>query len=70
MSHRRDSEGIHKRKTKDDKANGICRRMTDEEYEREKAEIEVCLGVLMELLQKEEEDQICGFLMRKKLKWH
>jgi hypothetical protein len=69
-SHRRGSEGSHKRKTEDSKANGICRRMIDEEYEREKVEIEVCLGVLMELLQKEEEDQRCGFLMRKKLKWH
>jgi hypothetical protein len=33
-------------------------------------EIEVHLGVMMELLQKEEEDQRCGFLMRRKLKWH
>jgi hypothetical protein len=44
--------------------------MTDEEYEREKAEIEVHLEVMMELLQKNEEDQRCGFFMRIKLKWH
>ena len=69
-SHRRGSEGSHKRKTEDAKVNGICRRMTNEEYESEKAEIEVHLVVLMELLQKEEEDQRCGFLMRRKLKWH
>jgi hypothetical protein len=69
-SHRRGLEGSQKRKTEDVKANGICRRMTDEDYEREKAEIKVHLGVLMELLQKEEEDQKCGFLMRRKLKWH
>jgi len=48
--HRRGSKGSHKRKTEDAKANGICRRMTDEEYEREKAEIEVHLEVMMELL--------------------
>jgi len=44
--------------------------MSDEEYEREKTEIEVCLGVLMELLQKEEEDQRCAFLVRRKMKQH
>jgi hypothetical protein len=46
------------------------RQMSDEEYEREKAEIEVHLEVMMELLQKEKEDQRCGFLMRRKLRWH
>ena len=44
--------------------------MSDEEYEREKAEIEICLKVLMELLQKEEEDQRCGFFVKRKMKWH
>jgi len=68
--HRRGSEGSHKRKTKDAKANGICRRMTDEEYEREKAEIEVHLEVMMELLQKKGDDHRCGFLVKRKLKWH
>jgi hypothetical protein len=55
-SHRRGSEGSHKRKTEDAKANGMCRRMIDEEYEREKAEIEFHLEVMMKLLQKNEED--------------
>ena len=32
--------------------NGIWRKLSDEEYEREKVEIEVCLEVLIELLQK------------------
>ena len=46
------------------------RQMTDEEYEREKAEIEICLEILMELLQRKEEYQRCGFLMKRNLKWH
>ena len=69
-SHSRGSGGSHKRKIEDAKAKGICRRMTDEEYEREKAEIEVHLEVMMELLQKEEEDQRCGLLVKRRLKWH
>ena len=44
--------------------------MSDEEYEREKAETEVHLKVLMELLQKEEEDQRCGLIVKRKVKWH
>ena len=56
-SHIIGSKGNHKRKTEDAKANGICRRMTDEEYEREKAKIKVHLEVMMELLQKKVEDQ-------------
>ena len=44
--------------------------MSDVEYEREKDEIKFCLEVMMELLQKNEEDQRCGFLMRRKVKWH
>ena len=44
--------------------------MSDEEYEREKAEIKFHLEEMMELLQKEEEDQRCVFLMKIKVKWH
>ena len=44
--------------------------MSDEEYERENAEIEVHMKLLMGLLQKEEEDQRCGFLVKIKVKWH
>ena len=42
--------------------------MTDEEYEREKAEIEVHLEVMMELLQKKEEYQRCDILVKRRLK--
>jgi len=68
--HRRGSRGNHRVKKEYAKANGIWRQMSDEEYERKKAEIEVCLEVLMEWLQKEEEDQRYGFLMRRKMRWH
>ena len=44
--------------------------MSDEEYEREKADIVVHLEVLIELLQRNEEYQRCGFLMRRKIRWH
>ena len=43
--------------------------MSDAEYEREKDEIKFCLEVMMELLEKKEEDQRCGFLVKIKLKW-
>jgi hypothetical protein len=44
--------------------------MSDEEYEREKDEIVVHIEVLMELLQRNEEDHRYGFLMRRKIRWH
>lgn len=69
-SHIRGSEGSHRVKKEDAKANGIWRQMTNEEYEREKAEIVIHLEVMMEMLQKEKEYQICGFLMRRKIRWH
>ena len=56
-------------KKEDAKSNGMWRQLSDEEYEREKVDIEVHLGLLMGLLQ-EEEDHRCGWIMRKKLKWH
>jgi hypothetical protein len=43
-SHRRGSEGSHKRKTEDAKENGICRRMIDEEYERENTTEKCSMG--------------------------
>ena len=57
-------------KKEDAKVNGIREKMSDEDYEREKAKIEVHLEVMMELLQKKKEDQRCGFLIRRKLRWH
>ena len=68
-SHSKGSGGNHKGRRENDKENGICRIMVDEEYEREKDEIEVHMEVMMELLQKKEEDQRCGFLVKRKLKW-
>ena len=54
-SHSRGSRGNHKGRKENAKANGIWRQLSDEEYEREKAEIKVHLEVMMELLQKKEE---------------
>ena len=56
-SHSRGSRGSHKERKENSKENGIWRKLSDEEYERENVEIEVHLKVVMELLQKEEEDQ-------------
>ena len=52
------------------KENVIWRQLSDEEYEREKAEIKFRLEVMMELLQKKEEDHKCGFLVTINLKRH
>lgn len=46
------------------------RKMNDEEYEREKAEINFHLELLMEMLQMNEEDQRYGHTMKRKFKWH
>jgi len=43
--------------------------MSDEEYEREKVEIVFHLEVMMDLLQRNEEDQRCGFIMRRNMRW-
>ena len=69
-SHNRGLGGIQKGRKQNAKENGIWRQLSDEEYEREKAEIKFRLKVLMELLQKEEEDQTCGFLMKRNMKLH
>ena len=69
-SHSIGSGGNHKVKNEDAKANGMWKQMTDEEYERELAEMRTHLDLLMELLQKSVEDQRCGWIMRKKSKWH
>ena len=50
-SHSRGSEGSHKVLKEGAKANGIWRKMTNEDYEREKAEMEVHIEVMMELFQ-------------------
>ena len=50
-SHSRGSGGSHKGRKENAKANGIWRQLSDEEYEREKAEIKFHMEVMMELLQ-------------------
>ena len=49
-SHSRGLEGSHKMKEEYSKENGIWRKLSDEEYVREKDDIEIHLKVLMELL--------------------
>ena len=44
--------------------------MTDEKYMREIAEMRTHLDLLMEFLRRSDEDHKCGWIMRKKLKWH
>ena len=66
----RGSERGHSRKEKKyAKANGIRQQLTQEEYEKEKAEIAVHLELLMELLQENVRNQRHGWTMRKKVKW-
>lgn len=42
---------------------------SDEEYEREKAEIKIHLELLMKLLQENMRTQTHGWTMRRKVKW-
>ena len=66
----RGSERGHSRKEKKyAKANGIRQQLTQEEYEKEKAEIAVHLELLMELLRENGKDQRHRLLMRKRVKW-
>ena len=55
-SHSRGLGGSHKERKENAKENGIWRKLSDEEYEREKDKIKFHLEVMMELLQKKEED--------------
>ena len=66
---RSNEDHIKIRKKENAKVSGICEQLTDEDYEREKAEITVHLELLMELLQKNVKDQTHGWTMRKKVKW-
>lgn len=72
-SHKRESigsEGNHvSMREKDAKENGILKQWTNEEYEKEKAEITIHLELLMELLQENMKGQRHGCLMRKRVKW-
>lgn len=68
-SHKLDSEESHKRWRADAKVNGIQKKMNEEEYDRELVETKRHLGLLMELLQKRDEDQYSGFKLRRKVRW-
>lgn len=69
-SHVKGSKGSHKGAKEDARANSIKKRMSDEEFDREFNEIKVQLNVLMELLQKGEEDHRYGWVLQKRrIKW-
>ena len=65
-SHSRSSQGSHSRR-EDAKANGM--RMSQEDFDREKAEIDFQIGILMKMLQRNVKDQKNGWTMRKRVKW-
>ena len=69
-SHGGDLEEIHRRVTAGAKANGKHKRMSEEEYDQELTEIRRHLSLLMELLQKKEEDPCLGWKLKRKVKWH
>ena len=70
-SHFRDSgKDLNRgRKRENAKVSGICEQLMDEEYEREKFEIAIQLGLLMELMQENVRNQTHGWTTRKKVKW-
>jgi hypothetical protein len=52
-----------------DKGSGVSHKnLNDETFEREIVEMEVQVSVLMEQLQESDEDHICGWNVRKKVK--
>ena len=66
---RSDEDHSIRKKKENAKVSGICEQLTDEDYEREKAEIKIHLELLMKLLQENVNDQTHGWTMRKKVKW-
>ena len=66
----RGSEEDHSRvnEKEDAKSNGM--RMSQEQIDRERAEINFCLELLMEMLQRGKADQRCGWSMKRKVTWH
>ena len=64
-----EDHNIRKVKKEDAKENDIQRQLSEEEYEREQAEIVVHLELLMEMLQRSDEDQKHGWTMRRRVKW-
>jgi len=68
--HTKGSSVSHNRRSEVGKANGTRNKINEEEYDREIAKIRIHLDLLMDLLKRSDEDQICGWTMRKKVKWH
>ena len=66
-SHGGDLEEIHRRESKE---NGKQKRMNEEEYDQELTEIRRHLSLLMELLQKKEEDPCLGWKLKRKVNWY
>lgn len=62
--------GSHNRRKEDVKEKDIKKKTSDEEFKRELVEMKAWLNVLMELLQKDEEDKRYGWVLRKKVKRH
>ena len=52
------------------KANGKQKRMSEEEYDQELTKIRRHLSLLMELLQKKQEDTCLGWKLKGKVKWY
>ena len=52
----------------DAKSNGM--RMSQKQFDRERAEINFRLKLLMEMLQRGKVDQRCGWSMKRKITWH
>lgn len=68
-NYERYSEGSPKIMKEDAKSNGIRRNMNEEENDRELDEIVRHLGLLMDLLQKRDEDRYSGWKLIRKVKW-
>ena len=70
MSHCRGSEESHNKKRKYAKVDGIRKRMSQEEINREMAEINIQLSYMEQQLQsKVQKNQRQGWSMKKKFKW-
>ena len=69
-SHKRGSRERHNELKEDAKTTGMKRRMNQEGFDKEMAEIKERLSVMMELLQRSEEERYYGWILRKKkVKW-
>ena len=72
-NHRRDCRGSdrgHKIRVREDaKANGMRKKLTDEEYWKEVAEIKEQFDKLKMMIEMIKESQRVGWLMKKRVKW-